>query len=105
MTIEWQVEIRKRPAQFLSDIFIYRRVYGAKIAVWRNIEGDIAQETEFDIGALVPPSFTVPDDFLPLLLDALLAKNIKPTEQSFVEGKLEATNEHLKDLRTLLKLK
>jgi len=38
------------------------------------------------------------------LLEAIVSKGIKAPDQNFIEGKLTATEAHLKDLRYLLKL-
>lgn len=38
------------------------------------------------------------------MLKALKEKHIEPEEESFIKGKLKATEYHLSDLRTLLKL-
>ncbi len=43
-------------------------------------------------------------EFLKAIAEGLARLNVKAPEQSFIEGKLEATERHMKDLRMLLKL-
>ena len=51
----------------------------------------------------VPPTLELEPEQLQAFADALNEQGYKP-QQGFVEGKLEATESHLKDMRTLLKL-
>ena len=55
-------------------------------------------------GVRFEPTLTLPDDdeMLPLLLEAILARGVRPKEQSKVEGLLEATKAHLEDMRRLV---
>lgn len=60
----------------------------------------------FPEGAAIPqePFMHLEQDMLQSLADALNDNGIKP-QQGFIEGKLQATENHLQDMRTLLKLK
>jgi len=58
----------------------------------------------FKMGEDALPSLKLPEGVLKPFLKALLELNIKLPEESFIEGKLKATEYHLEDLRKLLKL-
>lgn len=90
----------------MVDIFIYREVSDRKIIVWTvDTEKNTVTEKEFeDMFMLIPASFILPRNMLEPLLEALIKKWVKPTAQSFIEWKLEATESHLSDMRQLLKL-
>lgn len=106
MNENWRIEVQDRPAQLLTDIWIFRRGDNNKVVVWRNLGDDAMEETEYENGlAKLPATLTIPTDLKPVLLEALTRNGVKPPEQSFLKGKLEATEEHLRDMRTLLKLK
>ena len=60
--------------------------------------------TDVDGGALIEPTLTMQSDMLQALVDHIHTTK-KPSEGKFTEGKLEATEGHLSDLRQLLKLK
>ena len=106
MNNNWQIEIYRKPATSLTDIYIFRRVdhYGQMIVLIPHGPDKVAEERTIKEDTSPPPSITIPNDLLPLLLDALMSHGIKSPEQSFIQGKLEATENHLKDMRKLLKL-
>ena len=82
-----------------SDIYIYFHI-GDKIGI---LQGDTVVTLEH--GAAIPkPTLSLDRESLQALSDALNDKGFKPKE-GFLEGKLNATENHLKDMRTLLKLK
>lgn len=103
---DWKITVQNRPAEFLTDIWIYRRGPNNDTIIYRSRGRDIAEEETVTAGsASLPASFTIPTDLLPVLLQALISKGVENPEESFVQGKLVATENHLKDLRQLLKLK
>lgn len=53
-------------------------------------------------GLIEKPSFILTPDMLSGLMAELTRKGIKPPAHSFVEGKLEATERHLEDMRALV---
>lgn len=59
----------------------------------------------FGKDSAVKPTLYLPEEYLPLLLNALQDRGVKLPEESKVRGLYEAQTAHLKDLRTLLKLK
>ena len=104
--MDWKIKITQRVAQNLVDIFIYKDSFNdGKIMLWTSKENDTFQITEFDKYSHIIPSFSMPESLLPFLLKELREMNIKDPEESYLKGKLEATENHLKDVRKLLKLK
>src|SRR3990167_6191737 len=102
MNEEWKIELRKRPAQMVTDIWIFRRnIKGIISYIPHN--GYIAEEKEFDANSKIPPSIVLPDEFILALFQAIRTTGIKLPDESFTKGKLDATQNHLKDLRHLLK--
>lgn len=105
----WKIEVRQRPHMFLTDIWIFRRGNNNKVVVWlphRDAAGQIIEEKEYDYGMVdLPASLTLPSDLVPNLLAAIIENGVKPPEQQYTAGKLEAVQAHLGDLRQLLKLK
>lgn len=101
----WQIEIRDRPAQMLTDIWIFRKDFDNKLILYVSKGKDGMQEKKYNTGEVrVPATLIIPTDLVPILLEAITSKGIKPPEESFVKGKLEATENHLGDLRKMLKL-
>lgn len=104
MNFEWKIEIKNRITQFLTDIWIYRQGMNDKIIIL-SYSGQIAEEKEYDMeGKELLPSITLPTELLPLLLQQLLGNGVKSPAKDFVEGKLQAVEYHLEDMRKLLKL-
>jgi len=101
----WRIEIQDRPAMFYSDIWIYRRGPDNKTILYRmDGQTDTATESTHEYGSHLPATLTIETDLLPLLMEALTKKGVKPPAHSFVEGKLDATERHLQDMRKMLKL-
>ena len=98
---DWQVDIRESKVAMKYDLFFYYRS-GDTVGVMNN-DSTI---TTYPKGALISDKPTIELDSWAFrsLVDAIYAKH-KPSEGKFTEGKLEATENHLKDLRQLLKLK
>lgn len=89
---------------FVTDIFIFRRGFNNETIVYTPKEGGIVEEKAYKIGDNIQPSLTIEDFLLPLLMQAFEKKGIKVPEKSFLEGKLEAQEQYIGDLRHLLKL-
>ena len=97
----WIVRIREQGYSVNKEVFIFRR-FGGKVEV---VHGN-GTMTTYDEGEAIEniPTIILTPGMLQSLADALAENGIKPQE-GFLEGKLEATVNHLKDMRTLLKLK
>lgn len=99
---EWIVKIVDSPGRFEKELWIFRKAIGGGTEVWYGGEDKI--ET-FAYGAEIPkPSMRLSPDMLYALQSALSGLGIRPDHESVAEGKLEATEAHLADLRHLLKL-
>lgn len=99
------------------SIIVYRR-FGGKIQFMAAKEPPMFEIKEISEGEILgtsnrPPALvdisisTMADfpDFLHQLQQELHTLGIKAPDKSFVEGKLDATQKHLEDLRVLLDLK
>lgn len=90
----------------MVDIYIFRQDNNGIILWTHDSKKNTITEKNFDILARdISPSFTLPRDLLEPLLEAILKRWIKPAEQSFIQGELQATKGHLSDMRKLLKIK
>jgi hypothetical protein len=100
MDNDWIVKIIESPGRFDLELWVYRRALNGGTEVWY---GD-STET-FAYGAdIKKPSLILSPGMLKALQQALSEKGIRPDHETFALGKLEATEEHLADLRHLLKL-
>ncbi len=93
----WQIKIIDKGYKYTRDVYIYRRS-NHKTEVWY---GD--KVTVYEEGASMSdmPSFSMTPEMLQDLSDALNNIGIKP-QKGFMEGKLEATERHLSDMRELV---
>lgn len=98
MNSELHVHIRDSVGRFGKEIFIARRV-GDKTYVTQP-DGS---EKEYKYGQDVAPSFTLDEEEYTALQKEMCIDYVPP-RKDYLEGKTEAQAEHLKDLRTLLKL-
>lgn len=101
---KWEVNIRENFVQYDNDVFIYRFVGEGKVNVLQVKKGGVLEVVECDRFGSNPPAPTLrlTREMQQALFDALQRNGMKPTDQSFVEGKLAATQEHLKDMRELV---
>lgn len=95
---------------YIENSFDYA---GAKIFITQERDGkrflakpvNIIFEEMVEAGNVKPSielPYNVADEFLQALMQALNNKGIKPPEQSFLAGKLEATDLHLEDMRNVV---
>lgn len=98
--MEWKVNIVEDPIMLERSVYIYRKLDG-KISQYF---GDGTIKTFGEGSAVAEPSMILSQQMLQGFADALDKQGISPKKQ-YLEGKLEATEGHMKDLRTLLKLK
>lgn len=97
-TNDWQVQIRQAVSLVGFEIFVFRKV-GDKIQI---VNGDIAETVEE--GAAVKPTLILGHEQLKTFAEELNKMGINATKE-YTEGRLEATEAHLSDMRQLLKLK
>lgn len=94
---EWKVQIAEDGPTLVKKIWIYRRMPGG-ISV---LGPDMQTETRYDEYSDVPVTMKL-DHFLFQAFGDALTGNFKPSEGKFNEGKLEATEKHLEDMRRLV---
>lgn len=98
----WKVRIQQNPMRTQRDIYIFRRTFGGKIEVLQRDLETVKTLSEEE-ARTNDYTLALPDYIFQALVDEI--HQHKPSEGKYTEGKLEATEGHLKDLRQLLKLK
>ncbi len=99
---QWEVQISQVPGTMGKQIFIFHRGFNGKVEV---LQPDFDTVQTFNAGDAISPTIKYIDrNVLQAFMDAMMGVGFKPTEASYTQGKLEATNVHLSDLRRLLKL-
>lgn len=93
----WIVKIVDPGYKITREIFIYRRAGIGKTEVLRS--GGMVET--IDTGVKPEPTLELFPETLQALANALAEVGIKPQE-GYLEGKLEATEKHLEDMRTLV---
>lgn len=96
MNEEWNIKIVDVGWKLEKDIWIFRRRIDGKVEM---LGGEILDEQ----GVVKTPTLSLTNDQLRRLAEAINKEGINP-QKEFVEGKLEATEKHLQDMRKLLKL-
>ena len=94
----WKVKIIDKGYTTLMDIFMYHDVYGNKIEMVAK-GGDTLEV--FEDGTVKDPSFKLTREQLQAFANALNDMGISP-QKEYIEGKLEATEKHLEDMRKLV---
>lgn len=92
-------QIIDEPARIGRALYIYRKVDGGTEVLYSDKRITI-REGE----ATVEPTLRLSPEELQQLANALAKAGYNPSKE-YVEGKLEATQSHLADMRQLLKLK
>ena len=94
----WTIKIIDKGYKFERDIFIFRRV-GNKTEM---LNGD-GTATFYEEGSAVvdKPTLSLNPETLQAFADELAYIGIKP-QKGFLEGKIEATEKHLEDMRKLV---
>lgn len=101
MKNDWQVKINDHISMLRWEILIYRELPEGKVEILQP--GNIVKIQ--DRTEPVEPSFVVESrQTLQALANALNEMGVNPHKE-YTEGKLEATESHLSDLRQMLKLK
>ena len=94
----WKAKIYDNPAMMGKEVFIYRED-GEKITF---VSKDFTEVT-VTRGGVIDRGLILNEEQLRALAQALGEVGLHP-EKEYIEGKFEATVEHLSDLRKLLKL-
>jgi len=94
MNTNWNIKIIDRGFKLQRDIYIFRQTFDGKM---KMLDGKI-----YEIGAQPEkPSLELDIEQLQEFASALNELGINPKKE-FVEGKLEATEKHLEDMRKLV---
>lgn len=101
---DFHIQILERPGALDKEVYISYRE-GGKIMLVGFDQGNMIEKIVTPGAVKENPTMILSDHLMQELLRALLDYGIKPTDQSKTEGLYEAQSEHLKDLRTMLKLK
>lgn len=96
----WTIRIIDVGYRFTRDVFVFRKTLGGT----EFLQGDTITFVPEGSAEQGKPSFQLNPEQLQALADELAQVGFKP-QKGFIEGKLQATEDHLKDMRTLLKLK
>lgn len=95
----YQISIKHNLYNLSCDIIIYRRLPNGDTEILDSkMEPSIISRD----GAYNEPTLRIQESFLPLLMKALNDMGVKLPDKAFNEGKLEATERHLEDMRTLV---
>lgn len=104
MNIEYKISIRENVLRGVFDIFYYRKGPGHSIYLLKQDGFLLTEEEVSQNGIADKATLSLSREMLQQLADELEKLRIKPEISSKVEGLYEAQSEHLKDLRTILKL-
>lgn len=97
--MEWKVKIIDNPSLLGKEVFIYQ-LHGEQV----TYVGKDFHEHTVTRGASIEHGLILNEDQLRAFAQALGELGVHP-QKEYIEGKLEATESHLKDMRKLLKLK
>jgi len=104
----WKVYIQNAPASHCIQLSFIRETYNGNVEYMHFVDGNLTL-TEAERYGMIQPLLTFPpmeaQEILQSLTEALDEKGYKVPSTEKTKGILEATQYHLKDMRTLLKLK
>ena len=99
MELFWRVKFVERPEKCGHEMYIYRETQiGIKEFM---IFPKMLEFQTIKAGDEVSNGLYLSDDLFQKLVDSV-HKDFKPSEGKFTEGKLEATEKHLEDMRKLV---
>lgn len=90
---DWIIKINDPGFKTTLDVYIFRPLTGHET---ETLTGQIIKA-----GERLPPTLELTRGQLQIFADALSEQGFKPKE-GFIEGKLEATEQHLSDMRKLV---
>lgn len=89
----WKIKIIDVGYKLEKDIYIFRKRFDGRI---ETIDGEVGE-----VGLVRKPTLSLTNEQLQELADAIASQGIKP-QGGFIDGKLQATEKHLEDMRTLV---
>jgi len=98
----WKVKIVDTGTSFLLDIYIYSRGINNVVSMVTS-DGKVVSSIQ-EHGTRLEPTIRLERQQLQAFSNALNNMGINP-QKEYIQGKLEATENHLQDMRTLLKIK
>ena len=93
----WNIKIIDVGYKLEKDIYIFRKLPNGNVEILGNGECGVSGELP------EKPTISLTDEMMQKFADVLADNGYKPKE-GFIDGKLQATEKHLKDMRKLLKL-
>lgn len=96
---EWNVEINDNHATTFKNVWIYMRRPDGSDDI---LQSDGVTIKNIKHGAPMEPTMKLSPETLEAFFNALSRKGFTPPKASHTEGKLEATERHLKDMRKLV---
>lgn len=108
-SLKWQVSIQYNHFSFCVDLFMWRRFLNGRVQVMS--EDSKGQKILVEFDSLTPLENIKPTlrlvgseagDILKALADAIDQQGVKIDSDAKVEGLLQATREHLSDMRRLV---
>lgn len=100
---DWQVFIEYKPNQLRTFVYLVRRVdSGTRQFLTKGGTEVITLKDSAPADTDIYFIAVEDDHVLSLVVEAIDKRGIKAPSQSFIQGKYEATNDHLQDLRKLI---
>lgn len=99
MELFWRVKFVERPEKCGREMYIYRETQNGIREFF--VFPEFTEVRTIKDGECVPNGLYLSEDLFQKLVDSV-HKDFKPSEGKYTEGKLEATEKHLKDMRKLV---
>lgn len=99
--MEWKTKIIEKWGTLLYDVIVYQELGNHKV---EYVKPDGTYEVMDTRSAVSEVTMSLTKGHLQALANALDKMGVSPAKE-YTEGKLEATESHLADMRKLLKLK
>lgn len=100
---QWEITIKDTGYKVTRELYIFRRTHTGDTEVLQP-DGIIKTIKTGEAVSDIKPLIELEPEMLQSLADELSQKGYKP-QKGYLEGKLQATENHLADMRKLLKLK
>ena len=105
----FEVRINNNFVRQVKEVYIFEKSFSGRMSYLTGIKNGCIEAKTLEEGESARPLFVldynIADDFFRGFMDALNGLDLKTNKDIKIEGTLEATRDHLKDLRQLLKLK
>ena len=96
----WKAQLVQKPGMFGYDLYIFYKAPNGKIGY--VVSGNIIKEIERGDSIDIPPTLHIEgEEMAKAILEVFSNQGIK-IDKGHTEGKLEATEKHLEDMRRLV---